>query len=496
MPCQQKKFNNILFLALLFLGAICCKAVIAQSIPADTTIVKQLQIDRQGDLVSLDMELDIRLIEIGKNEVLIITPLLQSNSDAAVTDSFPPLIMNGSIRNKVMNRQKALHIQNYASNLDPIETIKKDRHIPQIYSYHATLPFEQWMKDASLVLANENRGCTDCDLGSESKTLLARVFHEKIIPSFQLTYIEPAPEPVKARSERHSASLSYQFDRYNLLRDYKNNAAEIEKVEKIIKETQNNKDLTITELTIEGFASPEGGFDYNRKLSGNRANSFADFLVTKYHIDRSQLKNISGIGEDWEGLRKAVEASQIAYKKEILHIIDSVYPPDARDARLMALPGGKIYQQLLIDFYPRLRRTDYIFGYNVRDFSVEEAKEKIKVNPELLSLNEMYLVAETYPKDSEEFKEVFDIAARLYPDDPIAIINSAATELETGNFSETLKKLEKVKEDPRAWNNLGVAHAKAGDLKKAAEFFEKAVAHGDLTAATNLEELKKATTNQ
>jgi len=476
------------------LCTVYCTLLVAQSRIVDESIVKQSQISKKGDLVSFDMDLNLHLVEISKNEVLIITPLLQSNSDIAVTDSFPPLIINGSIRNKVMNRQNALNIQNYANNLGPIEIIKKDRHTPQIYSYHATLPFEQWMKDASLVLINETRGCADCDLGSDSKTLLARVFHEKTIPPFQLTYIEPVPEPVKARSERHSASLNYQFDRYNLLRDYKNNAAEIDKVEKIINEIQSNKDLTITELTIEGFASPEGGFDYNRKLSENRANSFADFLVTKYHFDRRQLKNISGIGEDWTGLRKAVEASQIAYKKEILHIIDSVFPLDARDARLMALSGGKIYQQLLIDFYPSLRRTDYIFGYNVRDFSVEEAKEKIKVNPELLSLNEMYLVAETYPKESKEFKEVFDIAARLYPNDPIAIINSAATEIETGNFTEALKQLEKIKEDPRAWNNLGVAYAKKGDMEEAKDYFEKATARNDATAKVNksiLEQIKE-----
>ncbi|MEN6324422.1 MAG: DUF3868 domain-containing protein [Proteiniphilum sp.] len=493
---STKKLNTILFLTLFFLNAVCFKPILAQPYPADKTTVKQLQINRQDNLVSLDMELDIDQIEISKNGVLIITPLLQSNSDEAVTDSFPPLIINGSIRNKVMNRQKALNIPNYASTLDPIEIIKKGRHTPQIYSYYATVPFEQWMKNASLVLVNENRGCADCDLGSDSKILLARAFREKTIPQFRLTYIEPVPEPVKARSERHSASLSYQFDRYNLLRDYKNNAAEIGKVEKIIKEIQNNKDLTITELTIEGFASPEGGFDYNRKLSGNRANSFADFLVTKYHFDRRQLKNVSGIGEDWAGLRKAVEASQIAYKKEILHIIDSVFPPDARDAKLMALSGGKIYRQLLIDFYPSLRRTDYIFGYNVRDFSVEEAKEKIRVNPELLSLNEMYLVAETYPKESKEFKEVFDIAARLYPNDPLAIINSAATEIETGNFSEAIKQLEKIKKDPRAWNNLGVAYAKKGDMKTAKDYFEKANAQNDAAAKVNKSILEQIEENQ
>ncbi|MEL7601339.1 MAG: DUF3868 domain-containing protein [Proteiniphilum sp.] len=493
---STKRLNPKIMVTSFLLGVVYCTLLVAQSRIADESIVKQSQISKKGDLVSFDMDLNLHLIEIGKNETLIITPLLQSNSEIAVIDSFPPLIINGSIRDKVMNRQNTLNIQNHTTNLGPLETIKKDRYTPQIYSYHATLPFKQWMQDASLVLVNETRGCADCDMGSESKVLFTRVFHEKKIPQFQLTYIEPEPEPVKARSERHSASFNYQFDRYNLVREYKNNAAELDKVARVVSEVQGNKDLTITELIIEGFASPEGGFEYNHNLSDKRANSFADYLAAKHRVDRRQMKHISGVGEDWIGLRKAVENSQITHKQKIIQIIDSVFPPDARDAELMKLSGGETYQQLLTRFYPPLRRTDYIIAYSVRAFSVEEAKAILKSNPRLLSLNEMYLVAETYPKESKEFKEVFDIAARLYPDDPIAIINSAATKLETGNFSEALKQLEKVKEDPRAWNNMGVAHAKEGDLRKATEFFKKAVDKGDLTAAANIDELKKATTNQ
>lgn len=493
---STKRLNNKIILAFFLLCAVYGKHLMAQSPIADIPIVKQSQISKEGNLVSFDMELNLHLIEIGKNEMVIITPLLQSNKDSVINESFPPLVVNGPVRDKVMKRQETLTSQNDIDDLKPVGIIRKDRRTPQTYMYHANLPYKSWMKDASLVLITENRGCADCDLGSESKILLARVFQEIIIPPFQLTYIEPAPEPVKARSERHTASLSFQLDRYNLLRDYQNNAVEMDKVEKIIKEIQSNEDLTITELSIEGFASPEGGFEYNRNLSGNRANSFADFLVTRYQVNRGQMKKISGMGEDWNGLRKIVESSSLAYKNEIIQIIDSVFPPDARDVRLRKISGGEVYQQLLKEFYPQLRRTDYIIGYNVRDFSVDEAKIMIKNNPELLSLNEMYLVAATYPKESKEFKEVFDIAARLYSDDPIAAINSAATEFEIGNFSEALKLLEKVKVDSRAWNNLGVVHAKMGDLKTAKDCFERAITRGDTLAKINESILEQIEANQ
>jgi outer membrane protein OmpA-like peptidoglycan-associated protein len=457
----------------------------------DQLVVTDQQVSRQGDLITLDMEIDVTHIDMGRNETLIVTPLLQSNSDPNVNAIFSPVIINGVVRNKVVNREIALNTENNLGKLNPFTIVERENRSTQVIQYHAKLPYEPWMNDASLGLASENRGCAGCDLGNEDKTLLARVLQETVPPDYQLTYIEPAPEPVKVRSERHSASFNYLFDRYDLLHNFKNNAAEFSKVDKVIKEIRSNSDLTVTELSVKGYASPEGPFEYNRTLSEKRANSFAAYLASTYQIERSQLKMITGEGEDWEGLRKAVESSSIGNKQEIIRIIDNVSPPDARDAELMKLSGGETYQQLLTSFYPPLRRTDYIIAYSVRAFSVEEAKAMLKSDPRLLSLNEMYLVAETYPKESKEFREVFDIAARLFPNDPIAIINSAAADLEGGNFTAALERLEKVKEDPRAWNNLGVAYAKAGDLTTAADYFTKAAANGDPMAAANREEMKK-----
>lgn len=51
----------------------------------------------------------------------------------------------------------------------------------------------------------------------------------------------------------------------------------------------------------------------------------------------------------------------------------------------------------------------------LRAFNVDEAKQLYKTKPQYLSLNEMFLVANTYPKDSDEFKEVFDILPAFIP---------------------------------------------------------------------------------
>ena len=63
-------------------------------------------------------------------------------------------------------------------------------------------------------------------------------------------------ETVKARADRHTATFNFVVNRYELLRDYKNNRLKFEEVDKIIKEIASNEDVEITEFNIAGYASP------------------------------------------------------------------------------------------------------------------------------------------------------------------------------------------------------------------------------------------------
>jgi tetratricopeptide (TPR) repeat protein len=108
----------------------------------------------------------------------------------------------------------------------------------------------------------------------------------------------------------------------------------------------------------------------------------------------------------------------------------------------------------------------------------------------------MYLVSQSYPAGSKEFKEVFDIAVRLYPDSEIAILNSASADIESGNMDGAIERMMKIGDNPKVWNNLGVAYARKGDISKAKEYFTKAAGEGDNDARANLEELRKAIENQ
>ena len=71
---------------------------------AQRSIIDQLEVGdqnvrKQGNFVSLDMNIDISGIRLLTNDVLIVTPTLQSNTDKNRISRFSPIIITGSIRN-------------------------------------------------------------------------------------------------------------------------------------------------------------------------------------------------------------------------------------------------------------------------------------------------------------------------------------------------------------------------------------------------------------
>jgi len=94
------------------------------------------------------------------------------------------------------------------------------------------------------------------------------------------------------------------------------------------------------------------------------------------------------------------------------------------------LNGGASYRVLLRDIYPALRHSDYAVRYTIRSFTVEEARELIYSDPRQLSLNEMFQVAQTMEPGSDAYREVFEIAVRMYPEDPVSNLNAALTAID------------------------------------------------------------------
>ena len=460
----------------------------AQTTPMDVKIVNE-RVHKAGDKVTIHLEFVVDDVAVRSNDMIIYTPVIVSASNSEDRTELPSVLLTGNKRSKIVKRQQNLNKQ-ISVVTDAITITKKEKRIQQTIIYNTIVAYSDWMQGATLGVETAVSGCADCYEPNNNIVVASNIIPKKVFPTFALTYIEPDVEAVKARADRHTATFNFVVGRSELLRDYKDNRPKFEEVDRIIAEITSNEDVEIREFNIAGYASPEGSMIQNKTLAEQRAKIFAHYLVTKFNVSEDKFR-VESFGEDWSGLQKAVEASTIADKSDILNIIATVANVDARDEQLRKLSNGSTYSTLLNNFYPPLRRTEYTIAYVVRSFDVEEAKEIIKTNPKLLSLNEMFMVAHSYGADTPEFKEVFDIAVHMYPDSEIAILNSAAADIENNAVELAIKRMQILGDNPKAWNNLGVAYALKGDLQEALELFSKATKANDADAMRNLEGLQK-----
>lgn len=457
---------------------------------AQTLYKNQVRIDKESitrsDDNRLTINLDITLqenLKVASNNVATLTPFLEADGK---TKTLPSIVVYGRKRDIVNQR-------NHTAFKDTYTIIRRKRNEEQKISYLIQMPFEAWMRTANMKLNIDVCGCCDV-LEENSGELITQlnIAPLKLQPS--IAYITPQAEGIKHRAVEGSAYLDFPVNKYIIYPEYRRNTTELAKIRATIDTVRNDKNTTLTGIKIHGYASPEGSYANNIRLAKGRTQALVDYVTSYYNFDKSLIVSES-TPEDWEGFRKFVATSSLDKKDEILRLMDEENMDiDKKERAIAKLAGAQGYQYILDEYYPALRHSDYTVNYTVRGFNLEESKEIINKRPQLLSLQEIYLVAQSYEPGSEEFNHAFLVAATMFPEDPIANLNAAAMEIQKGGDTTEAKK-HLAKADPKAaetLNNLGVIAMLEDDLDKAEKYFNAAKEAGLSTQAdANLRELKK-----
>ncbi len=101
----------------------------------------------------------------------------------------------------------------------------------------------------------------------------------------------------------------------------------------------------------------------------------------------------------------------------------------------------------------------------------------------------MYLVAQTMKAGSPEFNEVFDIAVRMFPNDPTANLNAACADLQRGDMESAARHLQHAGNSAEALNARGALAVMKKDYKSARKLFAEAAAAGSADAKANAERI-------
>ena len=462
----------------------------AQKFLNDALTLSNVSLWQQGNSLYVGMTVDMKDLTIGSARSLSLIPLL---TDGQHNVPLQEIIVNGKRREKAYIRGLAISKEEPTAIIVPYNK-------RETFNYTQVIPYQPWMANASLQLVENLCGCGNYqemnaqelitnDVSTEAKRLSAM--------SPIVAYIQPTIEVVKNRSEQYEAHLDFPVNKSVILTDFMNNHSELVNIHSMFDKIQNDKNLTVQSISIEGFASPEGPLAFNEQLSKKRAEALKDYLVKKEKAPAKLYKVTFG-GENWDGLVKALDSFEMEYKDEVLNIIKDVPLEKGRETKLMQLRGGVPYRYMLKYIFPSLRVAICKVNYEIKNFNVDEAKEIIKTRPQNLSLNEMFLVANTYPKGSQEFIDVFETAVRMYPKDEIASINAAMAALSRNDLVSAERYLKMVnahKQLPEYSNAMGVLMLLKGDYEHAEEYLKAAAEAGLEAAGQNLEELATKRTN-
>ena len=110
--------------------------------------------------------------------------------------------------------------------------------------------------------------------------------------------------------------------------------------------------------------------------------------------------------------------------------------------------------------------------------------------PEQLTLDELLAIAPVFRPGTEQYREVYELAAYRFPDCIPAQLNAGAAALAATDTEAARFFLERVQNDPRAWINLGVLSLMEHDTAGAADWFRKAMPVKPVQARLNLQLLK------
>lgn len=481
---------------LLWILACSLTALHAENKPSYLPSIKieKEGVEKTDRTVQLKMAVDYSKAKINTQHTVALIPVLLS-ADSTHEVTFPPIVIDGKTRNNVYLRaQRLSSVDIPPYHNDSVQVIIRKGGKEQTYDYSASVPYERWMLDGRVEIREEVHGCTNCNKGKSEKELLADVL-PLYTPDYHKDSIAPEPEPVKVRAENRTARLQFRQDSYNILPEFRNNRAELDTVSNSIELVKKNSDVKIIGIYIIGYASPEGSEAHNLTLSENRAKALADYIRRHDHIS-ADLLHVDWKGEDWEGLVKVLGDYPKLLKRDEVYATIERYPNerDFCELQLQKLVPPTIYERLLNEIYPQLRRNEYRIEYNVRNFDIEEAKRMLVERPDLLSLTEMYKVAASYGKGTPEYDTVMATAVRYFPEQPAALNDYAQDAIARGEADKAVEVLEKAEvtaQTPALLNTLGMAYAAMEEYQKAEEAFSRAAEAGSETAAHNLEEVRK-----
>ena len=443
--------------------------------------ISDLDITREGEKLVVKMSFNPKEYHLGLNQQIVVTPVL-TGVDKTKTVQMPSFAIAG--------KNNYYHTLRNDGEEAAASLYRAGKGEKVVYEY--VLDWQPWMEQSQFDYVTTTKGCCGAAKSQEDIPAARLDFTPREYVA-DFTYIAPVATEVKTFDLTGQAFINFPVNKTEIYPDYMTNPVELRKILDTIDAVKENTDATVSHIKLTGYASPEGPYANNVRLAKGRTEALKEYVRNQYTFPANIFETAS-VPEDWDGLRASLvdgPAKVLTNASEIVAFIDQNTPIESRNDELRK-KWPTDYAWLLKNVYPSLRHTDYVITYIVRQYTdVDEIIRVMKTRPQNLSLNELFLAAQTYTPGSPEYNEVFEIAVRTYPEDPTANLNAANTAISKKDFDAAEKYLSRAGNTPETDYARGVLAAKQKNYDQALLFFEKALKGGIAKSADAISSIKK-----
>ena len=277
-------------------------------------------------------------------------------------------------------------------------------------------------------------------------------------------------------NQKQEANVQFLIGQASLRRSELQNNSVQEFVRLLNQIAADQESLVIDGVEVSAYASPDGGYNINERLAGQRQDVAANYVKQEMKKAKASAPlDTKYTAEDWEGFQELVSASNIQDKEVILRVLSMYQDPEEREQQIKNISSA--FRELADGILPQLRRARMTINYDVVGRSDEQIKEQLATDASKLSVEELLYAATLYD-NQDQAENAYRKAAQLYSKDARAYNNVAFIEYAKGNYQDAAGWLEKAyvvdKTLPETSANMGLIALQQGEIQYAEELISKA----------------------
>jgi tetratricopeptide (TPR) repeat protein len=299
---------------------------------------------------------------------------------------------------------------------------------------------------------------------SDDKSLIGKDNFQKVVPHSETTNIFFVINQSQVRGSEMTSAESKSFKEYATA-------------------ASKNPNIAFKNMNVSAYASPDGELSRNGELAENRAKEATKSMVAMFKDKKSKVDVAAQeafytkvtTAEDWDGFKKALEASAIADKELILRVL-TMYPDgETREKEIKNL--SKTYTEVADKILPKLRRAVLTLNVDVNSRTDEQISKLAASAPDSLSVEEI-LYAATLTTDLNAKLDIYKKAETKYASDWRTSNNVGMIYLMQNKLNDAEAEFKKADglsaNNPVVKNNMGIVARWKGDRKTAMELYKQA----------------------